>query len=371
MESLSNNLDGKIAGAEIELRNLYKKFGNILVINDISINISAGEFLTFLGPSGSGKTTTLNLLAGFIFPTSGEILINGEEMGTKPPYKRDMGMVFQNYALFPHMTVAENIAFPLKRRKLDKQEINRKVEEALALIKLSRYENRKVNELSGGQQQRVALARAIVYQPSVLLMDEPLGSLDKKLRENMQYEIKKIQEYFKITAVYVTHDQEEALTMSDRIAVMNEGRIEQIGDPRELYERPVNSFIANFVGETNFLEGEIIDREGDTSIFLTKSENKLKVELPTDTRIGDKLTIAIRPEKFFFTKDAQPALSTMSGVIQEVIYLGEITKYIIRITETKQIILKQMNRFGVDNYKKESVVSFAFNPRDAKKVLAK
>ena len=371
MESLRNNLDSQIAGAEIELRNLYKKFGDLVVINDICIKISPGEFLTFLGPSGSGKTTTLNLLAGFIFPTSGEILINGEEMGTKPPYKREMGMVFQNYALFPHMTVAENIAFPLKRRKLDKQEISKKVEESLALIKLSHYENRKVDELSGGQQQRVALARAIVYQPSVLLMDEPLGSLDKKLRENMQYEIKNMQEYFKITAVYVTHDQEEALTMSDRIAVMNEGRFEQIGDPHELYERPVNSFIADFVGETNFLEGEIIGREGDISIFLTESGNRLKVELPTDTRIGDKLTVAIRPEKLFFTKDAQPALSTMSGVIQEIIYLGEVTKYVIRISETRQIISKQMNRFGVENYKKESVVNIAFNPRDAKKVLAK
>ena len=291
-------------------------------------------------------------------------------MGTTPPFKREMGMVFQTYALFPHMTVAENIAFPLKRRKLGNQEIKEKIKNALTLIKLPQFENRKVSELSGGQQQRVALARAIVYQPSVLLMDEPLGSLDKKLREEMQYEIKKIQEHFKITTVYVTHDQEEALTMSDRIAVMNEGRFEQIGTPRELYERPINSFIADFVGETNFLEGEVLDREGDISIFLTTFGNKLKVQLPVDTPTGNKLTIAVRPEKLFITKKEQPILPTLSGVVKEIVYLGEITKYIVDISESKQLILKQMNRYGVVDYQKGAEVKIAFNPQDAKKVLS-
>jgi spermidine/putrescine ABC transporter ATP-binding subunit len=371
MEETADNQDQRIVGAEIELRNVYKTFGEQMIINGLSISISPGEFLTFLGPSGSGKTTTLNLLAGFIFPTSGEVLINGEDMGTRPPHKRSMGMVFQTYALFPHMTVAENIAFPLKRRKVERQEINRRVGEALELIKLPHYENRKVNELSGGQQQRVALARAIVYQPAVLLMDEPLGSLDKKLRENMQYEIKSIQEFFKITAVYVTHDQEEALTMSDRIAVMNEGRFEQVGSPRELYERPNNSFIADFIGATNFLEGEVIDREAEISIFLTSSGSKLRVELPENTRIGEKLTIAIRPEKLFFAEDTLQTFSTLSGVIQEVIYLGEITKYNIRISDRSLLTLKQMNRCGVNNYKRNSVVNISFNPRDVRKVLTK
>ncbi len=359
-----------ILGAEIEVKNLCKKFGDLLVIDHISFKIPNGEFLTLLGPSGSGKTTTLNLVAGFIFPTSGEIRINGEPVEKKPTFKRDMGMVFQNYALFPHMTVYENIAFPLQRRKVEKTQIHQKVGEMLDLIQLSGYGKRMPHELSGGQQQRISLARAIVYQPSVLLMDEPLGSLDKKLRGQMQLEIKEIQERFKITTIYVTHDQEEALTMSDRIAVMEKGRIAQVGTPEDLYEKPISSFIADFIGETNILHGEITERDGEASIFSAEASLRLRIELAERTYVGEKLAIAIRPEKLFFREAEGAGFPPISGVIQNVIYVGETTKYVIRLISGKLIVLKRMNRFGVENYKRNDPVKIGFHPQDAKKVLA-
>jgi spermidine/putrescine ABC transporter ATP-binding subunit len=360
-----------ILGAEIEVKNLCKKFGDLLVIDHISFKITKGEFLTLLGPSGSGKTTTLNLIAGFIFPTSGEILINEEPVEKKPTFKREMGMVFQNYALFPHMTVSENIAFPLQRRKVEKTQIHKKVEEILDIIQLSGYGKRMPHELSGGQQQRVSLARAIVYEPSVLLMDEPLGSLDKKLRGQMQLEIKQIQERFKITTIYVTHDQEEALTMSDRIAVMENGQIAQIGTPEDLYEKPMSSFIAEFVGETNILHGEITERDGEASLFLTESNIQMRIELTERAYVGEKISISIRPEKLFFFEGKEAGFSPVSGVIQNVIYVGETTKYVIRLSTGKLIVLKRMNRFGVENYKRNDPVQIGFHPQDAKKVLVR
>ena len=367
---MSANEPPEVKGAPIKIDKLSKFFGKFGAVQEANLDIKAGEFLTFLGPSGSGKTTTLMMVAGFLIPTYGDIVVDNKSIVTVPPHKRNIGMMFQHYALFPHMSVADNIAFPLQMRHMSKDKISERVSWALDLVQLSEFKNRRPHQLSGGQQQRVALARAIVYQPSVLLMDEPLGSLDKKLREEMQYEIKKIQEHFKITTVYVTHDQEEALTMSDRIAVMNEGRFEQIGTPRELYEKPNNSFIADFVGETNFLEGEVVDREGDMSIFLTTLGNKLKVQLPADTPLGDKLTIAVRPEKLFITKKEQSILPSLSGVVEGIVYLGEITKYIVDIGEGKQLVLKQMNRYGVDDYRRGAEVKITFNPQDAKKVLS-
>ena len=243
----------------VRLQNLAKQFGSVTAVDSVSLDISRGEFITLLGPSGSGKTTTLMMVAGFEVPTAGEIYIAGEPMAYKPPYKRDIGMVFQNYALFPHMKVHDNIAFPLNNRKVPKPKTDQKVNAALDLVKLAGFGSRNPKQLSGRQQQRVALARALVFDPSVLLMDEPLGALDKKLREHMQLEIKRIQETLGITVIYVTHDQSEALTMSDRIVVMNEGRIEQVGTPSELYEGPANRFVADFIGESNFLEGEVFD----------------------------------------------------------------------------------------------------------------
>ena len=225
--------------------------GKVLVVKDLQLDIAEGEFITMLGPSGSGKTTCLMMLAGFETPTHGEILLDGNIISNIPPHKRGIGMVFQNYALFPHMTVYENLAFPLRVRKVEKDEIDKKVDKALSMVSLSGFETRMPAQLSGGQQQRVAVARALVFDPAVVLMDEPLGALDKNLRESMQYEIKHIHESIGVTVVYVTHDQSEALTMSNRIAVFNDGKVQQLSNPAELYEKPVNSFVAEFIGENN------------------------------------------------------------------------------------------------------------------------
>ena len=236
--------------------------GKVLVVKDLNLDIAEGEFITMLGPSGSGKTTCLMMLAGFETPTNGEIYLDGNPISNIPPHKRGIGMVFQNYALFPHMTVYENLAFPLKVRKFSKDETDKKVEKALSMVSLSGFGSRMPGQLSGGQQQRVAVARALVFDPAVVLMDEPLGALDKNLRESMQYEIKHIHESIGVTVVYVTHDQSEALTMSNRIAVFNDGKVQQLSSPDKLYEEPVNSFVAEFIGENNTFQGEVADISG-------------------------------------------------------------------------------------------------------------
>ena len=245
--------------------------GEILVVKDLNLDVPKGEFLTMLGPSGSGKTTVLMMLAGFETPTSGEIYLDGNPISSIPPNKRGIGMVFQNYALFPHMTVKENLAFPLEVRKMQKSEIDEKVGNALAMVELQDFGNRMPLQLSGGQQQRVALARSLVFEPRLVLMDEPLGALDKNLREQMQYEIKHIHEKIGITVVYVTHDQSEALTMSNRIAVFNDGKIQQISSPDILYEKPNSSFVAQFIGENNQLRGKIKSINGENCIVTTES----------------------------------------------------------------------------------------------------
>ena len=247
----------KERGAAVHLQGLIKRFGEVLAVNDVSLNISPGEFITLLGPSGSGKTTTLMMIAGFEIPDQGGILLDDEPIMFKPPYKRGIGMVFQHYSLFPHMNVERNIGFPLRMRKVESAEAGVRIRGVLELVKLPGYEKRLPRQLSGGQQQRVALARALVFSPRVLLMDEPLGALDKKLREHMQLEIKQITQSLNITVIYVTHDQGEAMTMSDRIAVMNDGKIEQLGAPSEIYDRPKNYFVADFIGESNFIRGKV------------------------------------------------------------------------------------------------------------------
>src|SRR5215216_3040300 len=265
---MTHSVDGKSRaigelGARVIFDQIEKRYGSVIAVDGVSLDIAPGEFLTLLGPSGSGKTTTLMMLAGFEIPTAGEIFVDEDPIASVPPYRRNIGMVFQNYALFPHMTVGENIAFPLQMRKMSRAEITRQTTAVLALVGLPRYEGRYTRQLSGGQQQRVAVARALVFNPRVLLMDEPLGALDKQLRESLQLELKRLHERLGVTIIYVTHDQGEALVMSDRIAVLHRGRIEQIGLPTELYERPATRFVAAFLGESNFLAGRVVGWMGN------------------------------------------------------------------------------------------------------------
>ena len=284
------------AVAAVELTGVTKQFGDFVAVHDLDLQIRDGEFFSLLGPSGCGKTTTLRMIAGFEQPTMGEVYIHGQPVAGIPPYRRPVNTVFQSYALFPHMTVAQNVAFGLEMKKVTRPEIERRVAEALELVQLRQMENRRPRQLSGGQQQRVALARALVNRPEVLLLDKPLGALDLKLRKAMQLELKQIQGEVGITFVYVTHDQEEALTMSDRIAVMDAGLVQQVGDPRDIYEHPNNRFVADFIGETNFVTGRVAEL-GD---MVTVDLGDLPVRGSADGRslsLGQAITLAIRPEK--------------------------------------------------------------------------
>lgn len=281
------------------------------VVDNLDLNIRQGEFLSLLGPSGSGKTTTLMMLAGFDAPDRGRILMDGQDISALPAYKRDMGVVFQSYALFPHMSVAQNVAFPLNLRKVPAAEARTRVSEALALARLEGFEDRRPGQLSGGQQQRVALARALVYRPRILLMDEPLGALDKALREHMQLELKAIHKQLGITFVYVTHDQDEAMTMSDRVAVFNEGKIAQIDAPHLLYTRPSTRFVANFLGETNLLEGTVLTRTASHAQVRLEEDGSVHQACCTDQSLapGDRAALAIRPENLRLAAPGEPALS--------------------------------------------------------------
>lgn len=327
----------------LELKNLEKLYGEVAAVRDVTLGIQEGEFLTLLGPSGSGKTTILLMIAGFEYPTQGGIKLQERPINLVPPEKRDVGMVFQNYALFPHMTIFDNIAFPLRMRKVKKSEIAKKVFEALDLVQLRGYESRYPKQLSGGQQQRIAFARAVVFNPPVLLMDEPLGALDKKLREHMQLEIKHIQSQLKRTVIYVTHDQEEALVMSDRIAVMNEGGIEQVGTPDELYERPANKFVAGFIGQSNFIEGNVVEKRGDLITIQLDDESRHHLQCSDTIAIGENVTFCIRPEKMYIVREEERAHYGLEGVVNEVIYVGETTRYKVAIGKEKEINLREMN----------------------------
>jgi spermidine/putrescine transport system ATP-binding protein len=321
--------------AAIELVGVEKAFssagGDVRAVEHVDLTIAEGEFFSLLGPSGCGKTTTLRMIAGFEEPSSGQILLHGRDMVGVPPYRRDVNMVFQQYALFPHMDVFENVAFGLRRKKVSKDEIARRVAEALALVELEGREQRRPRQLSGGQQQRVALARALVNRPRALLLDEPLGALDLKLRQAMQLELKRIQREVGITFVYVTHDQEEALTMSDRLVVMNAGRIEQLGNPRELYEHPATRFVANFIGTSNVLTGRLTSK-GDAWALegLGPDERVLVADAGRHARQGQEVEIAVRPEKIVLrTENDRPAPGrcALRAKVTEVVYLGTSTQY--------------------------------------------
>ncbi|MBZ9994060.1 ABC transporter ATP-binding protein [Mesorhizobium sp. BH1-1-4] len=320
----------------VSVRGLGKRYGSVRAVNEITLDVRPGEFLSLLGPSGSGKTTLMMMIAGFEMPNAGKIWIGDRDVTDVPPNRRDVGMVFQRYALFPHMTVAENIAFALRMRKVPKHEKARRVADALAMVQLEGYGKRLPNELSGGQQQRVAVARALVFEPPVLLMDEPLGALDKKLREQMQIEIKRLQQRLGVTVIYVTHDQEEAMTMSDRIAVMRDGSLEQIGSPSELYDSPATPFVADFVGKTNFLEGECRQCDG-TGLEIGLGHNgfiriaQCPPTLATAPKPGDKMRLAVRPEQIRMLRAADEDRPALDGVVEAVIFVGSFRTFLVRL----------------------------------------
>jgi spermidine/putrescine ABC transporter ATP-binding subunit len=354
-------------GADIRLENLTKLYGHTIAVRAVSLRIHAGEFITLLGPSGSGKTTTLMMIAGFVYPTQGQIYIDAQEVSKVPPQRRDLGMVFQNYALFPHMRVFQNISFPLEMRGLGKREIRKRVTRALEMVQLNGYEQRYPRELSGGQQQRIALARAVVYNPRVLLMDEPLGALDKKLREHMQIELKHIQQRLGITVIYVTHDQEEALVMSDRIAVMREGRIEQVGTPAELYEEPVNSFVADFIGESNFLRGTVEAIETNGMICVQDTQGlPFRVQTQGTVKAGQTILAAVRPEKLALVqKPVDGEANSWHGRITEIIYIGDSTKLKVAVG-TEELTIKESNRFGMGVRRVGDAVQVVWEPKHTK-----
>ena len=310
-------------GVAVSLEHVVKRFGDVVAVDGVDLQVREGEFFSMLGPSGSGKTTCLRMIAGFEQPTEGRILLGGTDVSRLPPYQRDVNTVFQDYALFPHMTVAQNVAYGLMIRKVSKADRTARVNQALEMVRLGEYGDRKPGQLSGGQRQRVALARALIMRPRVLLLDEPLGALDLKLRQQMQIELKDIQQDVGLTFIYVTHDQEEALTMSDRLAVFNRGRIEQVGTPAEVYERPSTGFVAGFVGVSNVLEGA-----------------------SAQAIAGDPHPFTIRPEKIALAEPADPVDGddcSVTGHVREVVYLGAVTRYVVELDEGGSLVVMQQN----------------------------
>ncbi|MGL4436423.1 MAG: ABC transporter ATP-binding protein [Giesbergeria sp.] len=325
--------------ALVTFRGVQKTYdGTSLVVRDLNLDIQRGEFLSLLGPSGSGKTTTLMMLAGFESPTAGEICLNGQPITRTPPHKRNFGMVFQNYALFPHMTVAENIAYPLHVRKLPRAELEAKVKRALEMVQMDTMGMRYPAQMSGGQQQRVALARALVFDPQLVLMDEPLGALDKQLREHMQIELKALHRRLGVTFVYVTHDQAEALTMSDRVAVFNDGRIQQIDRVDRLYETPVNRFVANFVGDNAVMQAKVHAIDGDACDVVLPSGERLQGINVNRAAVGDAVQCSVRPERIELAEAARP--NTVSGTVMDIIYFGDHLRLRCKLPSEAEVMVK-------------------------------
>ncbi len=324
----------------IDVRNVTKQFGPVKAVDDVNLKIGRGEFFSLLGPSGCGKTTLLRMLAGFEYPSAGEIVIDGEDMSDVPPNLRPTKMVFQSYAIFPHLNVGQNIAYGLRKLRLTAEEQRRRVDEMLDMIKLQGFAERRSDQLSGGQRQRIALARALICEPSVLLLDEPLGALDKKLREEMQIELRQLQERLKITFVFVTHDQEEALALSDRIAVMFKGQVLQVADPHRLYERPSSPEVAAFIGSMNFASGEVKGREGDRVVIEAKGLGILKARPPEgfSATAGSPVTIAIRPEKLTLSSGRSGNGAGVEGRIAATAYLGDRSHYFVKVEGLDRLI---------------------------------
>lgn len=362
----------------VELLDVVKRFptpegGVVSAVDHISLQVRDGEFFSLLGPSGCGKTTSLRMIAGFEMPTSGEILIDGEYQGYLPANQRPVNTVFQQYALFPHMTIEENVGFGLEMRGVSRAERQQRVEEALNMVKLLGTERRRPNQLSGGQQQRVALARALINRPKVLLLDEPLGALDLKLRKEMQLELKTLQRDVGITFIYVTHDQEEALTMSDRIAVMSQGKVLQIGAPEDIYENPTNRFVADFIGETNFVEGTVEKHDDPVQFAIAPGVVVQATWAKEPLAVGSKAVLSVRPEKIDVTRpNAQlPADSRKDshtpGKIVDVVYLGTDTRYLVRMAEMAEVVVRMQNTTSSEHFFKiGDQVTLHWNHRHAR-----
>lgn len=352
--------------AHLSLQRLVKRYGKVVAVDGVSLDVQKGEFITLLGPSGSGKTTILNMIAGFIQPTSGTILLSREELTFKPPHQRNIGMVFQSYALFPHLTVFDNVAFPLRMRKRDKVESAERVESVLDLVGLAGFGERYPRQLSGGQQQRVALARALVFEPPLLLMDEPLGALDKQLRERMQLEIKRIQRELGITTLYVTHDQSEALTMSDRVAVMHDGKWVQIGDPVEIYQSPEDRFVADFIGESNFLNGVIMETGAGWWGIQTVHGLAVKVNAvrAAAAHASDRVTVALRPERIAVFPD-EDLDNIVVGEVTEKVGLGDVNRYYVQLEGGDRLVVKQLTSPWAPNLVPGDTVRVGWGAEDA------
>lgn len=354
--------------AFVKFEHVQKSYdGETLVVKDLSLEIAKGEFLTMLGPSGSGKTTCLMMLAGFETATNGKILLDGVSINEIPPHKRGIGMVFQNYALFPHMTIAENLSFPLEVRKLSKSVRDEKIKRALDMVEMGSFANRRPSQLSGGQQQRVALARALVFEPELVLMDEPLGALDKQLREKMQFEITNLAHRLGITVVYVTHDQTEALTMSDRVAVFNDGVIQQIAPPDELYESPKNSFVAQFIGENNTLEGTVKEIRDGIAVVKLEDGELIDCTPVNVSKPGERTRVSIRPERVEYNKSRlQDGAHTLRAEVLEFIYMGDLFRTRLSVAGNDEFIIKTRNAPDQRRLQPGEMIEIGWMPRDCR-----
>jgi spermidine/putrescine ABC transporter ATP-binding subunit len=353
--------------ANVEFQRVSKNYGDLRVLEPLDLVVREGEFLTLLGPSGCGKTTTLRLIAGFIEPTEGRVLIGAQDVTNLPPQKREIGMVFQDYALFPHLTIAENIGFGLVERRMKRRDIEARVQELLNLIRLPGIENRFPSEVSGGQQQRIAVARAVAHPPKVLLMDEPLGALDLKLREVMQIELRRIQQALGITTVYVTHDQTEAMTMSDRIVVMNKGRIEQLGTARDIYRRPETRFVADFVGKINLLRGTCAGNEG-ADVLISVGSDTFRAPAASEATPGESIWLGVRPESLRLLRDPDVSSSgnTRRGKVKTRVFVGNQWNFVVDFGESVEWIVEV--RDGADELDDGALVAVSW-PKDAGVVL--
>src|SRR5215217_3598059 len=341
---------------EIQLEGLTKAFGEHVAVAGIDVDMPAGEFFTLLGPSGCGKTTTLRMIAGFEQPTSGRIMLDGSDVGRVPPHRRNVNTVFQSYALFPHLDVTKNVAFGLKYQKVEKSERAKRVAQALELVNLTEYAQRKADQLSGGQQQRVALARALVLRPQVLLLDEPLGALDAQLRKSLQVELKALQEQVGITFVYVTHDQEEALTMADRLAVMNEGRIEQVGSPREVYEEPASAYVADFLGISNMLDAQAIGMDSDGRCRVRVGDFELLASQGHTSARGS-VKVVVRPERVRIEAPGETGENRLPGKIERVVYAGAISQLVVTLDRGTPIRCMLANDGAGSSFDRGTLVS--------------